>query len=330
MTSASLHRRLGFGLAAAIFATVAATPAFALTKVKYGLNWVPEGEHCGFFQAKGKGYYEAAGLDVTLVPGNPNVNLPLLVASGEIDLGMGSSFTTLNLVNRGVKARTVAAFFQKDPQTLVAHPDQGIATLDDMKGKPIMVGQFSRSEYWQFLKASKGFDDSQLRPFSYTAGPFLADKKAIQQGYITEDAMMLGKELPKPPVSILLADYGYDNYATTVFATEKYIAANKATVQAFVDASKKGWADCMSGDFGPAMKGVLEIVPTGGEELFKFKIDQMKSRGLVDGGDAAKLGLGAMTDVRWKAFFDVMTKAGVYPASLDYKQAYTLDFLGAK
>lgn len=329
MTSASLRRALGYGLAALI-TVAAATPAFALTKMKYGLNWVPEAEHCGFFQAKAKGYYEAAGLDVTLIPGNPNVNMPLLVASGEIDLGMGSSFTTLNLVNKNVKAKTIASFFQKDPQTLVAHPDQGVASLDDMKGKPIMVGQFSRSEYWQFLKASKGFDDAQLRPFSYTAGPFLADKKAIQQGYITEDAMMLGKELPKPPVSILLADYGYDNYATTVFGTEKYIEANKTGVQAFVDASKKGWTECMNGDFGPAMKAVLEIVPTGGEELFKFKIGQMKSRGLVDGGDAAKSGLGAMTDERWKAFFDVMTKAGVYPEKLDYKQAYTLEFLGSK
>lgn len=309
---------------------LAATPAAALEKVTYGLNWVPEGEHCGFFQAKAKGYYEQAGLDVELRPGNPNVNMPLLVASGELDLGMGSSFTTLNLVNKGVKARTVAAFFQKDPQTLVAHPDQGVATLDDLKGKPIMVGQFSRSEYWQFLKAAKGFDDEQLRPFSYTAGPFLADKKAVQQGYITEDAMMLGKALPKPPVSILLADYGYDNYATTVFGTEAYIEKNKKTVQAFVDASKKGWADCMNGDFGPAAKAVVEIVPTGGEELFAFKIDQMKSRGLVDGGDAAKAGLGAMTDERWKSFFDVMAKAGVYPASLDYKAAYTLDFLGSK
>ena len=101
-------------------------------------------------------------------------------------------------------------------------------------------------------------------------------------------------------------------------------------MQAFVEASRKGWAECMSGDPTPAMKAILAIVPTGGEELFRFKIDQMKKRGLVDGGDAAALGLGAMTDARWKAFFDVMAKAGVYPASLDVTQAYTLDFLAAK
>ena len=308
----------------------AAAPARALEKVTYGLNWVPEGEHCGFFQAKARGLYEAAGLDVELRPGNPNVNMPLLVASGELDMGMGSSFTTLNLVSKGIKARTVAAFFQKDPQTLVAHAGQGVATLGDLKGRPIMVGNYSRNEFWQFLKARYGFADDQLRPFAYSAAPFLADKGAVQQGYITEDAALLGKALPEPPVSVLLADYGYDNYATTVFATDAYIAAHRKSVQAFVEASRKGWAECLSGDPTPAMKAILAIVPTGGEALFRFKIDQMKKRGMVDGGDAAALGLGAMTEARWKAFFDVMTKAGLYPATLDVTQAYTLDFLGGK
>ncbi|GEL40273.1 ABC transporter substrate-binding protein [Methylorubrum extorquens] len=311
----------------ATLAALVASPALALDKVSFGLNWVPEAEHCGFFQARATGLYERAGLDVELRPGNPNVNMPLLVASGELDMGMGSSFTTLNLVAKGIKARTVAAFFQKDPQTLVAHAGQGVARLEDLKGRPIMVGGFSRNEFWQFLKARYGFTDDQLRPFAYSAAPFLADKRAVQQGYITEDAALLGKALPEPPVSILLADYGYDNYATSIFGTETFITAKPKLVRAFVEASRKGWEACMAGDYEPAMRAVLALVPTGGEDLFRFKMDQMKRRGLVEGGDAARLGLGAMTEARWRSFFDVMTQAGLYPASLDVRQAYTLDFL---
>lgn len=313
-----------------VLSAAAISPAHALTKVAFGLNWVPEGEHCGFFQAKARGFYDAAGLDVELRPGNPNVNMTLLVASGNLDMGMGSSFTTLNLVNRGIKAKTVAAFFQKDPQTLVAHADEGVTSLEDLKGRPIMIGQFSRTEFWQFLKTRFAFTDDQLRPFSYSAAPFLADPKAVQQGYITEDAVLLGKSLPKPPVSILLADYGYDNYATSVFTTEAYLNAHTKIVQAFVDATRKGWQECMTGDPTPAMKGILALDPTGGESLFKFKVAQMKKRGIVDGGDAAKLGIGAMTDARWASFFDTMVKAGVYPKTLDYKSAYTLQFVGGK
>ncbi len=310
--------------------SVMGSPAQALDKVVYSLNWVPQGEHCGFFQAQAKGYYKDAGLDVELRPGNPNVNMPLMVAAGEIDMGMGSSFTTLNLVNRGVKARTVAAFFQKDPQTLVAHAGQGVSTLQDVKDRRIMIGQFSRNEFWQFLKAKFGFSDDQLAAYSYSAAPFLADPKAVQQGYITEDALLLGKALPAPPVSILLADYGYDNYATTIFATDAYIEGHSNTVQAFVDATRKGFEECMTGDAAPAMKAILAVNPTGGEELFRFKLDQMRKRGLVLGGDADRLGIGAMTDERWTRFFDTLAAAGVYPRTLDVRSAYTLRFSNTK
>lgn len=307
-----------------------AVPARALDKVVFGLNWVPEGEHCGFFQARERGFYKDAGLDVDLRPGNPNMNIPLLVASGELDMAMGSSFTSLNLVKSGVPARTVAAFFQKDPQTLVVHPGQGVSTLADLKGKPIMVAQVSRGEFWQFLKVKHGFTDDQLRPFAYSAAPFLADKKAVQQGYITEDALLLGKVLPEPPVSILLADYGFDNYATTVFATDAYLKGHEKIVGAFIDATRRGYEDCIRGDPTPAMKAITTLNTGEDEALFKFKLAQMKARGLVDGGDAQTLGVGAMTDKRWADFFDVMATSGVYPKTMDVKAAYTLQFSNRK
>ena len=75
------------------------------------------------------------------------------------------------------------------------------------------------------------------------------------------------------------------------------------------------------------MKLLLTLNPDHGEPLFHFKLKEMKERGMVDGGDAATLGIGAMTDARWKDFFDTMSAAGIYPAKLDYKSAYTLAFV---
>lgn len=317
-------------LAALAASLLAAFGAHAAEKIRFGLSWVAEAEHCGFFQAKAAGLYEKAGLDVEIVNGGPDRNLPLQVGAGDLQLAMGSSFTTLHMLKNGVQAQTVAAFFQKDPQTLVAHPDQGIKSLEDLKGKPIMVAKFSQQEYWQFLKRKYGFTDEQLRPYTYSATPFLVNPQAVQQGYITEDAMLLGKAMPKPPVSILLADYGYRNYQDTVFGLKSYIEAKPQVVQAFIDASRAGWQQCLTGDYTPAMKGVLAMNPEHGEELFHFKMKQTKERGLVDSGDARTLGIGAMTDARWKEFFDVMAASGVFPASLDYRSAYTLKFLKAK
>ncbi|MGA7324268.1 MAG: ABC transporter substrate-binding protein, partial [Rhodomicrobium sp.] len=216
----------------------------------------------------------------------------------------------------------------KDPQTLVVHPDQGISTLADVKGKPVMVAKFSQQEFWQFLKQKFGFSDDQLRPYTYSAAPFLADPTAIQQGYVTEDAFLLGKQMPKPPVVLLLADYGYQNYATAVFGLRSFIEKKPAIVQAFIEATRKGYEQCMAGDYATGMKLLLTMNPDHGEPLFHFKLKEMKSRGLVDGGDAVSTGIGAMTDARWKDFFDTMSAAGVYSPKLDYKSAYTLQFIG--
>jgi NitT/TauT family transport system substrate-binding protein len=314
-------------LCAALGLLLSAASVHAAEKVRFGLSWVAEAEHCGFFQAKANGLYDKAGLDVEIVNGGPDRNLPLQIGAGDLQLAMGSSFTTLHMLNQNVPAVTVAAFFQKDPQTLVAHPDQGVKTLADLKGRPIMIAKFSQQEYWQFLKRKYGFNDSQLRPYTYSAAPFLADPRSVQQGYITEDAMLLGKAMPKPPVSLLLADHGYNNYQDTIFAMKSYVEARPQVVQAFIEASRVGWQQCLTGDYTPAMKGVLAMNPPHGEELYHFKMKQIRERGLVDSGDAKKLGIGAMTDTRWKEFFDVMAGAGVFPASLDYRAAYTLKFV---
>jgi len=314
-------------LTAAASAILMAGPAAAAEKLRFGLNWLAQAEHCGFYEAEAKGLYKEAGLDVELIPGGPDRNIPILVAAGELDLGMGSSFTTLNMLNEGIPAKTVAAFFQKDPQTLVAHAGQGVETLEDLKERPVMIAKFSQYEFWQFLKTKYGFSDENIRPYTYSAAPFLADPKAVQQGYVTEDALLLGKELPEPPVSVLLADYGYQNYATTVFGTDAWIDAHKDAVKAFLKATAAGYALCMKGDYADAMKAVIAANPDHSEELFDFKMKQMGDRGLVVSGDAETGGIGAMTDARWKDFFDTMVASGVYPPALDYKAAYTLEFL---
>ena len=313
-------------VAAVVLALFQGGSASALEKVRVGMNWLPEGEHCGFYQAKATGLYEKAGLDVDVRPGGPDENVAILVASGQEDLAMGSSFTTLNLLDQGTEALTIAAFLQKDPQTLVAHPDQGVTKLDDLKGRPIMVAKFSQGEFWQFLKAKFAFDDSQLRPYTYNAAVFLSDPKSVQQGYVTEDEFFLGKEMPKPPVVMLLADYGYQNYAATLFGMKGWIEKHPDIVQKVVDATAEGYAQCMTGDYSPATKAITTANPDHSVALMDFKVKQMRERGMVSGGDAAKLGVGAMTDARWKDFFDTMVKAAVYKPTLDYKAAYTLKF----
>ncbi len=299
----------------------------AADKFVYGLSWLPQAEHCGFFQAKAKGFYEASGLEVELYPGGPGVNMVQLVAAGRADAGMGTALTTLTMRSQEIAGVTIGAFLQKSPQTLVAHPDPSLQKLEDLKSRKISVANFSRTQFWVWLKMKYGFEDSQLRPYTYNPSAFVADKTMVQQGYITEDEFFLGKALGAAPKTFLLADYGYPDHATSVFMMEPVVEKKRDVVKKFMDASIKGWTECMRGDPKPAFELIKSVSPEQSFELSQFKIDQMKKLELVEGGDAAKLGIGAMTDEKWKSMFDTMSAGGVFEKPFDYRKAYSLEFV---
>ena len=145
---------------------------------------------------------------------------------------------------------TVAALFQKDPQSLLAHPGQGNDSLAALKGKPIMVGGDTRIGSWLFLKAKYGYTDDQIRPYTFNIAPFLADPKAVQQGYVTSEVYTMQQQGVKPVV-MLLADNGYTSYAAMIHTSAKLVAEKPDLVQRFVDASIEGWYSYLYGNPAP-------------------------------------------------------------------------------
>jgi len=293
--------------------------------LSFGLNWLPQAEHCGFYQAAAKGLYAKKGIDVTIVPGGPDVNISLLLATGRIDLALGSMLGQLKMTAQKIPAVTVGAYFQKDPQTLVAHPDPHLKDISDLKGRPIMIAAYLREEFWQWLKAKYGFTDEQLRPYTYNAAPFLADKLAVQQGYATNDGFVLSAPLGAEPTIFMLADYGYLNYQNTVQALQKLVDERPDAVKAFIEASSEGWKQCLAGDYAAAAEAVLAANKDQTKELFDYSMKEIVKRKIVAGERG--LPLGAMTDDRWNTFTKAMVDVGVLPKDIDYSSAHTMKFV---
>jgi NitT/TauT family transport system substrate-binding protein len=298
------------------------------TAIRFATDWKAEAEHGGFYEALAEGEYAKRGLDVTIIQGGPGSNIPQQLAAGAIDMGVGSnSFIVMNLAQEKVPVKAVAAVFQKDPQVLIAHPDTGVKTLADLKGHPIMLGDASITAFWVWLKAKYGFTDDQVRKYAFSSAPFLADKRAAQQGYLTSEPYSIEKETGMKPVVFLLADNGYPGYATMILAPDSLIAKNPAAVKAFVEATAKGWHDYLYGDPAPADALIKKDNPEMTQDVIDQARAKMKAYGIVDGGDAKTSGIGVMTDARWKAFFDIASDQKVYPKTLDPKSAYTLQFV---
>ncbi len=318
-------------LFAALALVILQGPALATDKVTFGTNWKAQAEHGGFYQAVATGIYEKHGLEVTIRPGGPQVNHRQLLLAGKIDFNMaGNMFAAFNNAQNDIPTVMVAAIFQKEPQILMAHPGVGHDSLEDLISKPILISNDARLTFWEWLKATYGYTDDQIRSYTFNSAPFLADEQAIQQGYVTSEPFAIQREGGFKPVVHLLADSGYDSYSTMIEAQSALVDENPELVQRFVDASVEGWYSYLYGDPAPANALIKADNPDMTDEQIAFSIEALKSYGIVDSGDSETLGIGAMTDDRWDGFLRFAKDAGIYPEDLDITATYSLDFVNKK
>jgi NitT/TauT family transport system substrate-binding protein len=313
---------------AALWLAAGLFPAAALDKVRFGTNWVPQPEHGGFYQALADGTYRKYGLDVTIVPGGPNLNNRLLLPVGKLDFFMSANTVQgFDAVAQDLPTVIVAAMFQKDPQVLMAHPDAGVTRFEDLKALTLFVSKEGILTYFQWLKTEYGFSEAKVKPYTFNPQPFIVDKRSATQGYVTSEPYSIEQRAGFKPMIFLLADYGFNSYSTSIETRRDLVEKNPDLVQRFVDASIIGWYNYLYGDNAAANALIKQANPEMTDGLIAYSVAKMKEYGIVDSGDADKLGIGAMTDARMASFFDKMARAGVVKPTLDFRQSYTLQFV---
>jgi NitT/TauT family transport system substrate-binding protein len=254
-----------------------------------------------------------------------------LLLAGRLDFSIASnSFLALNLAREHIPFRAVAAMYQKDPSVLIAHPGMGNDSFAALKGKPIMIAPDTRAGWWTFLRAKFSYSDSQIRPYNFSLTPFLADTNAIQQGFLGSEPFSIKEAAHIDPVVLLVADAGFTGYAQLLATGDKTIADKPEMVQRFVDASIEGWVSYLKGDPAPGNALIKKDNPEMTDALIAYGRGALIAHGVLDSGDAATSGIGAMTDARWAEFLRSMAAEKLYPADLDVKQAYTLRFVNRK
>jgi NitT/TauT family transport system substrate-binding protein len=311
-------------LVAALFA---AGSARADEKFVFGTDWYAEAEHGGFYQALATGLYKKAGLDVAIRMGGPQINNMQRMAAGQADCILGYDVQTLAGWEQGVESVTVAAAMQKDPNVLIGHPGV-VDKMEDLMGKTILVSTAAYTTYWPWLKATYHLSDSQTRPYTFNIQPFIADKNIVQQGFLSSEPYAIEKQAHFKPTVLLLADHGWPPYATTIACMDKTVKARPAAVAAFVKASMQGWKSYLEDDPTPANVLIKKDNPNMTDDQLAVSIRLMKSEGIVMGGDAAKLGIGIVTDARMKKTYDMLVALKLLdPTKVDLKKTYTTRFV---
>jgi len=317
--------RHSFRLAATALLALGALQAQAEEKFVYMTNWYAQAEHGGFYQAVATGIYKKLGLDVTIKMGGPQVNIMQIMAAGQAECVMGSSDLQMMQVREsGVPVVTVAAIFQKDPQVLIAHED--VKSFEQMKGKTILIAQSANRGYWPWVKTKFGLTDEQTRPYTFNIQPFVADKNTVQQGYLTSEPYAIQKAGVKANV-LMFSDYGYPAYATTISCMDKTVKERAQAVAAFVRGSAEGWKSYLA-DPAPGNALIKKDNPNMTDDQLAYSVAKLKETGMVLGGDAAKLGVGVMTDARLKASYDFLVGAKLLdPSKIELATAFPTTFV---
>ncbi|HIC7213192.1 ABC transporter substrate-binding protein [Burkholderia stabilis] len=314
------HRLLAL---AAIVAACCSSSAFALDKVVFLTSWYAQAEHGGFYQAIATGIYKKYGLDVQIRMGGPQVNGMQLLTSGQADFLLSYDLQVLKGIEQGVPVTTVGATMQVDPQGMMTHED--VKSLADLKTRTILVSTSGRTTWWPWLKGKYKLDESQSRVYTFNLQPFFADPNTAQQAYASSEPLGADKAGVKTHF-FLFADNGYPPYGTTIVTMQRTVEEKPDLVARFVRASMEGWKSYLA-DPAPANALIKHDNVAMKDDQLAYGLQKLKAFHMITGGDAATMGIGVMTDARWKRTRDFMVTAGLLNADVDWKRAYTTQFV---
>ncbi len=286
----------------------------AADKVVMGTNWLAQGGHGGFYQSVADGTYKRYGLDVEIMMGGPQMNNRPMLAAGRLDFLMtGNLLLSFDNVRNDIPTVVVAAFFQKDPQVIMAHKGRYSDFADVTNAETVLISKDGQFSFWKWMVNAHGFRDEQLKPYGYNLAQFLSDGNLAQQGYGTAEPIYAAAQGAEVDV-FLLADNGWSTYSTTLETRRELVENNPDLVQRFVNASIEGWYNFLYGDRTDAYALIMAHNPDMTVEKLDKEMAQFEKLGIIDVGDAVELGIGAMTDDRIAEFHDLTVASGIIEA----------------
>ncbi len=253
------------------------------------LDWVAEPEHGGFYQALARGYFKAAGLDVTIIPGGPNGNVIQRISSGQADIGQSDSISAILAAAQEAPVINSGAVFQNDPTVLMLHAENPVTRFEELDGKAIMA----RPD-WAFLphlKKKYGID-FKIIPKNFSVANFIVDKNFIQQGYYIAEPYHITQGGASEPKYLYAWDAGFDAY-TVLIANKPWAATHAPQLRAFLQAYIHGWQDYLEGDPTPAHELMKKANASNTDEFLTYSRAKIIRDKLVIGrqnGSTAQIG----------------------------------------
>jgi NitT/TauT family transport system substrate-binding protein len=275
--------------------------AHAADPLTLQLKWVAQAQFAGYYVAAAQGFYKAAGLDVTIKPGGPDVNPSQVIAGGGADVVVDWMPSALAAREKGVPLVNIAQVFQRSGMELTCRRDSGIHAPADFKGKTLGVW-FSGNEYpflaWMSklgLKTDGSPAGVKVLKQGFNVDPLL-QKQAACISTMTYNEYWQLIEAGMKPDQLIVFKYADEDVATLedgLYATEATLKDPVKTdrLARFLKASMQGWQYAVDHQ-DEAVKIVLDNDTAGAQtaahqkrmmsEIAKLVVPAPKGLGYLD------------------------------------------------
>lgn len=329
----SKKRRLTFGQAVRVFATIAATSlicgaaaAADLTKVVFSTDWGYNGRHAYYFTALDKGYYKEEGLDVEILGGRGSGTVIKEVAAGTVKIGFADAGTlALARANENVPVKMVAVVYADSPHALIVLEDSGIKGPKDLQGKTASDAAGS-SNYKLFpAYARAGGADPEKVKWVFSESTALVGLLLSGQvdaiGQFSVGAPLLAKRAKPKKIRVLHYQDapGFEIYANGIIVREDTLEKEPELVKKFVRASMRGLRDALDDpeETGKIMaKYHRQVEPD-------ITVGEMEMVGKIAVNDlTAKHGLGYIDDTKMQKTIDLVGQVFKLKRPIEAKEVF--------
>lgn len=291
-------RLWALGLALGLVACASEEPGLELA-----LNWKPEPEFGGIFEAERSGAFTRRGLDFART-GGPGAPVVQMVTARQVPFGIASADEVVLARAQGSDVVAVFATYQTAPVGLMTHASRGVESLAALFAAGGTLAVEPGMPYVKWLERRYGFEALEVVPYSYSIGPFLQDPMLTQQVFVTSEPISARRADAEPQV-FLVADSGYDPYTAVVITHGQLLREQPETVDALVAALREGWRAYLD-DPGPANALMSPLNPEMDDEAFRLAAEaQVK---LIETPGAP---LGSMRAERWQQLAEQLQELGL-------------------
>lgn len=275
------------------------------TIYKLALNWVPEPQFGGFYQALIDDEFKKQGLNVEIIPGGSGTPTVQMLTKGVVDFAIVSAEEILISNDKNLRNPVVGVFaaFQKNPQMIMSHESRNFKNIGDVLTNEGYLAWQKGLSYSLFLL--KKYPNAKVKMVPYLGGltQFQKDKMLSQQGFITSEPIAAG-DLKIPVATFLVADEGFNPYTTVLSVRKAFNKAHPEIVKKLHQAVTNGWASYLK---NPEKANAYMAKLNPGMKLETFKKSAEAQIPLIQGTD----GLGKMNESRWAELIQQVKQLGL-------------------